>query len=188
MNQSPAATSEQVFEPRERRELLKGWLIHDRKGWQKHAEAARRLERQYRRVGGFSVALSGLVGASIFAALEKLYEPWSRIAAGISSVTASVLSGLLAFNRYEERTEKHRIAAVRYKASLKQIEALLSTGRPNIDDTTIERIEEEFRDLERSAPVVPPDIDHAVEKRYEAFVFVHEAENLGNRDTPKLTQ
>jgi len=57
---------EQIFEPKERRELLKGWLIHDRKGWKKHAEAARRLERQYRLVGVFSVALSAIVGASLF--------------------------------------------------------------------------------------------------------------------------
>jgi hypothetical protein len=85
---------EQIFEPKERRELLKGWLIHDRKGWKKHAEAARRLERQYRLVGVFSVALSAIVGASLFASLEVSYEPWSRIVAGIISITASVLSGL----------------------------------------------------------------------------------------------
>ena len=102
---------EQIFEPKERRELLKGWLVHDRKGWKKHAEAARRLERQYRLVGVFSVALSAIVGASLFASLEGSYEPWSRIVAGIISITASVLSGLLTFNRYEERTEKHRVAA-----------------------------------------------------------------------------
>lgn len=70
---------------------------------------------------------------------------------------------------------------MRYKASLKEIEALLSTGNANIDDSTVERIESEFRDLERSAPVVPPDIDDAVERRYEQFAFVQEAENLGAR-------
>src|SRR6266850_952146 len=161
---------EQIFEPKERRELLKGWLIHDRKGWKKHAEAARRLERQYRLVGVFSVALSAIVGASLFASLEGSYEPWSRVVAGSISITASVLSGLLTFNRYEER-EKHRVAAVRYKASLKEIEALLSTGSPDIDDSTVQRIEEAFQDLEGSAPVVPAEIDDAVERRHEAFVF-----------------
>lgn len=176
---------EKIFEPKERRELLKGWLIHDRKGWKKHAEAARRLERQYRRVGALSVALSAIVGASLFASLEGSYEPWSRIAAGIVSVTASVLSGLLTFNRYEERTEKHRVAAVRYKASLKEIEALLSTVGPNIDDSTVQRIEEAFRDLERSAPVVPADIDDAVERLHEAFEFIHEAANLGTNREPR---
>lgn len=170
---------EQIFEPKERRELLKGWLIHDRKGWRKHDEAARRLEGQYRMVGAFSVALSAIVGASLFAALESAYEPWSRIAAGIISVTASVLSGLITFNRYEERTEKHRVAAVRYKASLKKIEALLSRDTPNVDDATVDRIESEFEDLERTAPVVPVAIDAGVEKRFANFAFVHEAENLG---------
>ena len=73
------------------------------------------------------------------------------------------------------------MAAVRYKASLKEIEALLSTGSPNIDDSTVQRIEEAFRDLERSAPVVPVDIDDAVERLHETFVFVHEADKLGTR-------
>ena len=171
---------EQVFEPRDHRELLKGWLIHDRKGWKKHAEAARRLERQYRLIGALSVALSAIVGASLFASLQASYGPWSRIVAGIISITAAVLSGLLTFNRYEERTEKHRLAAVRYKASLKEIEALLASGSTDIDDA-IKRIEEGFRDLERSAPVVPPDIDDAIERRHEAFVFVHEADKLGTK-------
>jgi hypothetical protein len=170
---------EQILEPKERRELLKGWLVHDRKGWTKHAEAARRLERQYRLIGTLSVVLSAIVGASIFASLEASFGVWSRIGAGFISIFAAVLSGLLTFNRYEERTEKDRIASVRYKASLKELEALLSTGNANIDDSTVERIEAEFRDLERSAPVVPPDIDDAVERRYEQFAFVQEAENLG---------
>jgi hypothetical protein len=177
---------EQIFDPKQRRELLKGWLIHDRKGWLKHSESARRLERQYRRVGALSVVLSAFVGASLFASLESLREPWSRIIAGIVSVTASVLSGLLTFNRYEERTEKHRVAAVRYKSSLKELEALLSTDSPDIDDATVDRIEQEFRDLERSAPVIPPDIDDAIEKRFETFVFIHEAEKLGTTQTPNL--
>jgi hypothetical protein len=172
---------EQIFKPKDRVELLKGWLIHDRKGWKKHAAAARRLERQYRWVGGFSVLLSAVVGASLFAALERGFEPWGRIVAGMISITAAVLSGLLTFNRYEERTEKHRVAAVRYKASLKELEALLSADHPSIDGATIERIEEAFRDLERSAPVVPADIDDDVENQHETFEFVQEAERLGTR-------
>jgi len=170
---------EHIFEPKERRELLKGWLVHDRKGWTKHAKAARRLERQYRRTGTLSVILSAIVGASLFASLETSFGPWIRLLTGLVSIFAAVLSGLLTFNRYEERTEKHRIASVQYKASLKELEALLSAGNASIDDSTVERIEAEFRDLERSAPVVPPDIDDAVEKRFEQFAFVQEAENLG---------
>jgi len=52
---------EKIFAPEESRELIRGWLIHARKGWKKHEEAARRLESQYRRVGVASVALSAVV-------------------------------------------------------------------------------------------------------------------------------
>ena len=73
------------------------------------------------------------------------------------------------------------MAAVRYKASLKELEDLLSADHPSIDEARIERIEEAFRDLERSAPVVPADIDEDIENRHESFEFVQEAEKLGVR-------
>src|SRR5919197_3695853 len=106
---------EKIFAPEQPREVVRGWLIHARKEWKKQNEAARRLESQYRKIGVLSQVLSAVVGASVFASLEAAYEPWSRIAAGIVSVCAAVLSSLLTFNRYEERTEKHRAAAARYK-------------------------------------------------------------------------
>jgi F0F1-type ATP synthase assembly protein I len=179
---------EKIFQPEDRRELLKGWQIHDRKGWRKHDQAARRLEGQYRLIGIASVVFSAIVAASLFAKLEQdyeHYEPWGRIIAGIISITASVLSSLITFNRYEERTERHRVAAVRYKASLKEIEKLLSTGSSSIDDATIHRIEEEFRDLERSAPVVSACIDNAVEKSHDNFGFVSKAEELATQQKPQ---
>ena len=74
------------------------------------------------------------------------------------------------------------MAAVRYKSSLKHIEALLAADGSTIDEQTVHAIEQGFRDLERSAPVVPPAIDDAVENSHDDFVFVHKAAALGKSE------
>ena len=115
---------EKIFAPEEARELIRGWLVHARKKWKKHGEAARRLESQYRKVGIASVILSAIVGASTLGSLEVAYEPWGRIVAGMLSIAASVLSSLLTFQKYEERTEKHRKASAEHKGGAENTRAL----------------------------------------------------------------
>jgi hypothetical protein len=176
-------TMEKIFAPEEPREVVRGWLIHARKAWKKQDEAARRMEAQYRRVGVASVVLSAIVGASIFAALESAFEPWSRIAAGIVSICAAVLSGLLTFHRYEERAEKHRAAAVSYKAALRALErAHTPPGAPAPERERLDRIEAQLDELEKSAPVVPQEVDRAAEESYQAYDFVARAADLRRGD------
>ena len=170
---------EKIFAPEESRELLRGWLIHARKGWKKHEEAARRLESQYRRVGVISVILSAIVGGSLFVSLEAWYEPWSRIIASIVSISASVLASLITFHQYAERTEKHRAAGVSHKVALRRLEKMytvLNSSMP--DQESINRIQEELDELEKSTPVVPEKINRVVEERYEDYNFEPKAENL----------
>jgi len=164
---------EKIFAPQKSRQLIQGWLIHARKSWKKQEEAARRLESQYRRVGFASIILSAVVGASLFASLETVYEPWGRIVAGIVSIAASVLASLLTFNRYEERTEKHRSAGVSYKAALRKLEKMHAVpDSSKIEQERLSRIEEEFAELEKLAPVVPEDINSTVETQYQIYRFV----------------
>ncbi len=170
---------EKLFEPENIGELLKGWQIHANKERKKHEGAARRLESQYRLIGFASVTLSAVIGASLFASLEAAYEPWSRIVAGIISIVASVLSSLITFHRYEERTEKHRLAGARYKAIIRRLEQVLtSRDRSTIDQDTIDRFRQEFAELEASTSVVPDDINGVIEKRYQTYRFVPKAIDL----------
>jgi conflict system pore-forming effector with SLATT domain len=162
---------EYVFASREIRDLIEGWLVHARKEWKKHGKAARRLESRSRALGVVSVALSAIVGASIFAALESAYPPWGRIVAGLLSLAASMLSSLVTFHKYAERTEKHRQAGADYKAALQALErvhATLRTSAPDPDGIT--KIQQTFAELEKTAPVVPEDINWAVERRFEGAV------------------
>jgi hypothetical protein len=107
------------------------------------------------------------------ASLETMYEPWGRIIAGIVSIAASVLASLLTFNRYEERTEKHRSAGISYKAALRKLEKLhVASSGAKMEQEGLSQIEEVFVELEKLAPVVPEDINRAVEERYEVYRFV----------------
>jgi hypothetical protein len=170
---------ERIFAPEERRELIRGWLIHARKGWKKHEMAARRLESRYRTLGVISVTLSAVVGASLFASLEADYGPWGRITAGIVSIAAAALASLITFNRYAERTEHHRAAAARYKLALRELERTYAQPHDSEpDQATLDKIQGEFDDLEKSAPVVPEEVDRAVEDHYQVYEFVAKAADL----------
>jgi Protein of unknown function (DUF4231) len=170
---------EKIFAPEESRELLRGWLIHARKGWKKHEEAARRLESRYRKVGVVSIILSAIVGASLFTSLEAWYEPWSRIFAGIVSILASVLASLITFHQYAERTEKHRAAGVSYKVALRRLEKMYTVLNSSmLDQESINRLQEELDKLEESPPVVPEDINRVVEERYQDYCFAIRATDL----------
>lgn len=186
----PAVNGRQVmkkiFSPQKNRELLQGWQIHIRKSWKKHAEAAHRLESQYRRMGIMSAILSAVIGASVFASLEAIYEPWSRIVAGLVSLSASVLSSLVTFNRYEERTEKHRTVAARYKAGLRLLEQTLASPRRNsIDSAGLDRLRQELDDLEASAPVVPESISDEIDNNFKEYEFVPKASDLIEKQDKK---
>jgi hypothetical protein len=173
---------EKIFAPEESRELLREWLIHARKSWKKHEEAARQLESWYRKIGVASVILSAIVGTSLFASLASLettYEPWIRVIAGIVSISASVLASLITFYRYEERTERHRVAGISHKVALRRLEKKYTgLNSTTLDEESINRLQEELDELEKSAPVVPKDINRAVEKCYQDYIFVTKATDL----------
>lgn len=133
-----------------------------------------------------SAILSAVIGASVFASLEAIYEPWSRIVAGLVSLSASVLSSLVTFNRYEERTEKHRTVAARYKAGLRLLEQTLASPRRNsIDSAGLDRLRQELDDLEASAPVVPESISDEIDNNFKEYEFVPKASDLIEKQDKK---
>jgi hypothetical protein len=170
---------EKIFAPDESRECIRGWIIHARKCWKKHGKAALQLESRYRLIGTASLVLSAVVGGALFSSLQADFESWVKIAAGCVSILAAVLAALLTFQRYEERTEKHRSAAGEYKVALRTLEQMHSEiheRKPNQESFT--RIKEKLDALDETAPVVPEKIHAEVEKDYEDYIFEPKAGNL----------
>ena len=71
------------------------------------------------------------------------------------------------------------MAGVGYKAALRKLEKIHTTSTSSMpDQDSINQIEDELDNLEKSAPVVPEAINHTVEERYKDYNFVPRAADL----------
>lgn len=94
-----------------------------------------------------AVALSTIVGTSVFASVQKQPEPWLQIVVGLASVAAALLASLQTFLGYSERAEKHRIAGAKYGALGRELEVL----RASVDTPSDEVIAEVRKRLDSLA-------------------------------------
>ncbi len=72
------------------------------------------------------VALTTLVGTSVFATLQENVEISLRIVIGFVSVLAAVLASLQTFLRFQERGEKHRAAAEHWSQIRRETKQMLA--------------------------------------------------------------
>ncbi|OFW10854.1 MAG: hypothetical protein A3H96_20715 [Acidobacteria bacterium RIFCSPLOWO2_02_FULL_67_36] len=102
--------------------LLSEWLTRARRIQTAHYEAAASLDRLQYLVGLPLVMLSTLVGTSIFATLEANPNFWVKVGVALASVLAAILAAIQTFLRLAERSEKHKMAGVRYGSFKREIE------------------------------------------------------------------
>ena len=115
--------------------MLKDW--YDRVGitQKAHQYSVERFERRGHMLGIPTIVLTAIVGTSIFAAIGESVDIRLQIVAGLISVTAAVLASLQTFLGYAERTEKHRIAAAKYGALGRELEAMRVSSELANDET-----------------------------------------------------
>ena len=185
---SPHPDPRKIFEPEETKELFRGWQLHLHKGRDRHDRAARRYDRIRIWLGAVATVFSAIVGTSVFTVLEKgssclgTHAVAIKAAVECTSILAAILTGLNAFLNLSERTEKHRSAGAQYKALIWELERI---GAPPVRgltgaDPAVVRIQEQMRELERSAPVVPERIYDRVENEWNrrGVDFVAQAKEL----------
>ena len=103
-------------------QLLKDWRARAGTSSEAHYVLATSLVRSNIRFGVPVVALTTLVGTTVFATLQKPdVNLGLRIAVGMISVLAAVLASLQTFLRFGERAEKHRVAAERWASIRREI-------------------------------------------------------------------
>jgi hypothetical protein len=167
--------------------VLDGGLLHSHKGRDRHDRAARRMDN-YRYVLGLpAVVLSAAVGTTIITDLQKTVE-WGIYLVGLLAIASASLAGIQTSFNYSERAEKHRIAGVKYKAIIREIEETLSKiynehlnkggketpiGQFKIDENReidicvyLSNLRLRLDKLEEEAPVVPQRIYDQIEKEY----------------------
>jgi hypothetical protein len=172
------ADVKRVFSPNAVNELLNGWLVHSHKARDRHDEASRRYAKGQYSLGIPSLIVSTVVGTSVFAALSSQVTPPMWI--GILSLLAAVLAALQTFLDFGGRSDKHRNAAVKYKASIRLLEETLvqlQQGK-NVTKEQIDDARAVLDRLEESAPVVMPSVYDKIEKRYQDMRYVSEAIGL----------
>lgn len=162
--------TKKIFEPDTTEELLRGWLLHSHKGRQRHDRAARRLDGRRRWLGGIATAFSAIVATSVFTALEEGMpgNRWKVLIAMISIVSA-IFTGLNTFLNLAERADKHRTAAARYKAMIRELERRLkdmTDSSLTIESSVQEDIEMRLNELEENSPIVPEGIYLMVDQEW----------------------
>lgn len=96
------------------------------------------------------------------------------------SVLAAVLAALQTFLDYPARAERHRAAAVKYKASIRLMEQYLANLAAGMGPTPDElpALRAQMDALEEQAPVLMSRLYATIEARYAKVEYVKEAIRL----------
>jgi len=114
---NPTRSKKLAWEP-SIEELYTGWHRRVVAVEEGHHRMADRLNRRSIGLGLPVVVLSTLVGTTAFASLQKAehIDAWIKIAVGSVGVIAAILASAQTFLGYAKRSERHRIASIRYES------------------------------------------------------------------------
>jgi hypothetical protein len=166
--------AKRFLEPATPAERLRGWLLHAHKCRDRHDEAALSYDSLRYWLGVPTIICSTIAGASALASFSKSPGSTGGIIAGIVSLVAAVLAALQTFFDYPGRAERHRLAATKFKAIIRELEQAL-TGTPPKADQSEEWVTDFRRRmdaLEEISPVVSRSIYDRVEQRYVSVTVV----------------
>jgi hypothetical protein len=116
-------------------ERLLDWECRCAAAVEVHFAVAEDLSRRNMLLGIPVVALSAIVGTSLFASVSGDGAAVGiAIAAGTVSLIAGVLASVQTFLRFGERAEQHRVAAERWAAARREIEKVRSLPPEQVGD------------------------------------------------------
>ena len=110
--------------------LIEHWGVNCQRSRLANYLAANAFSRSHVRLGIAAVALSAVVGTSVFASLGKQIDPLLQILVGALSVLAAVLAALQTFLKHGDRASAHRLIGARYGALARQTAAILAMPSP----------------------------------------------------------
>jgi hypothetical protein len=160
-------------EPVDGNELLRFWLLHAHKGRDRHDKAARRNDKFFYWLGVPAVILSAAVGTSIFATLNAQVGSEFKVILGLVSIAAAILLSLQTFANFGSRAESHRLAGVKYKIVIRELEQILAGPLQQCLENAefLNNLRSRLDSLETEAPIVPESIYRAVEGNYKGAKF-----------------
>jgi hypothetical protein len=146
------------------------WLKRVRAAEYGHRRGADSHQRRHLMLGIPVVVLSTMVGTSAFASLqdERIGFVGLRIAVGVIGTLAAVLSSLQTFLGYAQRSERHRVAAIRYETLRRKMEHTLAAPRENRRDAQAElaSVRERMDKYGKESPQIGVKVWASLEKKY----------------------
>lgn len=169
-----------LFEPANREELLRGWLLHAHKCRDRQELAARRSNTYHYWLGVPTIIFATVVGSSVFASLDAQVDSWFKIVLGVVSITSAVLAALQTFYNFAGRAETHQVAAIKYKVIIRELQQLLSGSAKQLPEEAafLDGLRQRLDQLESDTPVVPDSIYKWIEEQYNSVVFEDKAAEL----------
>ena len=143
--------------------VLNGWYQRVVVTQKAHYLSAEHFSRKSYWLGIPVIALTAIVGTSVFATLQKQPEPRLQIAVGLASVLAAVLASLQTFLGYSTRAEKHRVAGAKFGALGRELEAVLASSA-EVSDELIAELRKRLDVLALESPNNPMSIYRQAEK------------------------
>ena len=124
-----------------------------------HHRMADRLNQRSIALGLPVVILSTLVGTTAFASLQKAeqIDAWVKVAVGSVGVAAAILASAQTFLGYAKRSERHRIASIRYESlrrDMAQQLALPQIARPDAQQE-LNSVRTRMEKYAKESPAVP---------------------------------
>lgn len=101
--------------------LLQKWLRRVKRAQLAHRLSAKNAQLQHFRIGIPAIALSTIVGTSVFASFQVDLQE-GKLILGLLSMGAAVLTALQTFLRYDESSRNHQQADVGYGEIRQSIE------------------------------------------------------------------
>ena len=138
------------------RDLVVTWLRRARESKVAHYEMANRLGQRAQWFGLPVILITVVVGTSSFASIaEGAVSTAAKIAVGLLSVLATILSALQTFFKFSERAEKHRRCGAQYGAIERELEAIVAEEGSRIDANYVASLREKLDRMAEDAPHVP---------------------------------
>ncbi|MGY1425218.1 SLATT domain-containing protein [Lysobacter sp. A289] len=137
--------------------LVLAWIRRARESQFTHYEQATRFRRAGAFFGVPVIVISALVGTTVFSTISQSTTSTDiKIAVGLLSVLAAVLSSLQTFMKLPEKAELHRSFGARYGDVRRRLE-LLYAGRSQLPITpeVLDYANKELSELAGEAPDIP---------------------------------
>jgi len=137
------------------RVVLKEWRANAARANLAHILAQKSWRKGHLWIGIPVVVLSGLVGTSVFAALDQA-NLYLRIATSFCSVSAAILAALQTFLDPPTRAQMHHQSSAGYAAAKRRIEQFAALDLPPAPElkSELDSIREQLDKLAADAPVV----------------------------------